>query len=249
MRTHYQMHRIFPKISIVQSCVKFVPNLNVQNPRRGGGDVHFLTHGYSLVYSQDMLRNSKRNLGGSASFSAFYTTYARTTNLVLERFLTTNAFRVSTEVNAGGASIVSEALSAELLSLLYNAEGLRTEMEVQYLFPGWSMVDYVVNMFGSQVGVSVTRAMGYPNESAFGSGDAQRLLTKKLTGLATARRNMSKRDSFRKSVLHVFAQSERVANLLQEEFHLLDTNVRNNVVVLCTVTNRSPHLYENAYQH
>jgi hypothetical protein len=230
-----------------RSYVKFVPNVsNVLPP--AGGDVHVLTHGYSLVYNQYMLRESKQNLGGAATFSAFYTTYARTTNLVLERFLTANAFRVSTEVNAGGASIVSEALSAEVLSLLYNAQGLRTEMEVQYLFPGWSMVDYVVEMFGSRVGVSVTRAMGYPHESTFGVDEAQRLLNKKLTGLVTARRNMGKRDSFQKSVLHVFAQSERVANLLYEQFHLLDMDVRNNVVVLCTVTNQSPHLYENAYQ-
>lgn len=208
------------------------------------GQVHFLSHGYSLVYDQEMLRRSRQNLAGPRTFSAFYHLHARTTNLVLDRLLTPAGSRVRTEVNAGGSSLVSEALSAEVLSLLYQATNLRTEMEVQYVFSGWSMVDYVVDVMGSRVGVSVTRAMGFPLEANFGVREARRLLTKKLEGLVRARANMARRDSFTKSLLHVFAQSERVASLLYNEFHLLDDATRDSVVVLVTVTNQSPHLYD-----
>lgn len=56
----------------------------------------------------------------------------------------------------------------------------QTEMEVSYFPEGGSITDYVCDIFGTKVGVSVTRAMKYRGE--YTEEDATNLLTKKLKG-------------------------------------------------------------------
>lgn len=56
----------------------------------------------------------------------------------------------------------------------------KTEMEVSYFPEGGSITDYVCDIFGTKVGVSVTRAMKYRGD--YTEEDATNLLTKKLRG-------------------------------------------------------------------
>jgi hypothetical protein len=190
-----------------------------------------------------------QNLSSEEPVPAFYYNYLRTNDKVMSDVTSWNAQQVRDKENAGGASIVSEVMSAEVLSVLYGAKNVRTEMEIEYLFSNWKIADFIVEMFDERVGVSVTRAMGYPDESTFDEEEALRLLNKKIVGLVLARNGVSDRDSFYKSVLHVFAQSERIAHLLHKQFNTLDETVKDNVVVICTVAERSPHLYENSWQY
>lgn len=57
--------------------------------------------------------------------------------------------------------------------------------QVGYCNPNWKKVDYIIDIFGTRMGVSVTRAMSYPNPSNFSEEDARRLLYKKLYGLVS----------------------------------------------------------------
>lgn len=59
---------------------------------------------------------------------------------------------------------------------------LQTEMEVSYFPEGGSITDYVCDIFGTKLGVSVTRAMKYWG-GAYTIEDATHLLNKKLKGL------------------------------------------------------------------
>ena len=59
----------------------------------------------------------------------------------------------------------------------------QTEMEVSYFPEGGSITDYVCELFGTKVGVSVTRAMKYRGE--YTEGDAATLLMKKLKGIGS----------------------------------------------------------------
>ena len=54
-------------------------------------------------------------------------------------------------------------------------------MEVEYFPEGGSITDYMVQMFGLSLGVSVTRAMKYRG-GTFTEEDAEKLLNKKLKG-------------------------------------------------------------------
>lgn len=59
----------------------------------------------------------------------------------------------------------------------------QTEMEVSYFPEGGSITDYVCELFGTKVGVSVTRAMKYRGE--YTEEDAATLLMKKLKGIGS----------------------------------------------------------------
>jgi len=50
-------------------------------------------------------------------------------------------------------------MSCEMLSQLYNANLLRTEMEIEYIFNPGPITDYSMQIGDQQIGVSVTRAM------------------------------------------------------------------------------------------
>lgn len=203
-----------------------------------------VTSGYVLEQDLASLRSSVSNLRSSSPMASFYTNHFRSVGrLDLGRVTSRAAMQVRDSDNAGGSSIVSEVLSADILSVVYHATNVRTEMQVEYIFSNWKIADFVVECFGERVGVSVTRAMGwrsvrgggYIDESQFDEASAIKLLTKKLTGLVMARSGVAERDSFYKSILHIFAQSDRIANLLQQAFFSLEASVRDVVICVCTV--------------
>jgi hypothetical protein len=100
-------------------------------------------------------------------------------------------------------------------------------------------VDYLTTLFGMPVGVSVTRAMGFPTVDEFTYEDGLRLLYKKLHGLVIARwvvrrsgmwalpegaltvihpgrrAGVTEVQRFEKSILHCFCQDARVAEIMK----------------------------------
>lgn len=58
--------------------------------------------------------------------------------------------------------------------------------QVEYTFMNMKKVDYICSIFGQRVGVSVTRAMSYPDPKNFNADTAVALLRKKLFGLVSS---------------------------------------------------------------
>ncbi len=79
--------------------------------------------------------------------------------------------------------MVVQSLSKEYFARRFQAKDVVTEMEVEYCSMNWKKVDYICTLYGRRVGVSVTRAMSYPDPDAFSPQAAYRLLHKKLFGL------------------------------------------------------------------
>lgn len=125
--------------------------------------------------------------------------------------------------NAGGKSAVSEMMSIEYYIRIFSAIDILLEMEVDYTF-NYKMVDYICTIGNRRVGVSVTRAMGYPDSTYFTYQKALYLLHKKLYGLIVARNSVSKKHRFFKSVLHVWCQSNRIAYLVKKAYESFDIN-------------------------
>uniref|UniRef100_A0A7S1U3N9 Uncharacterized protein n=1 Tax=Phaeomonas parva TaxID=124430 RepID=A0A7S1U3N9_9STRA len=171
------------------------------------------------------------------------------------------AQRIVDEPNAGGKSVVSEALSVEYFVKRFRATAIQTEMELTYWSEHWKKIDYSVVVGAQRVGVSVTRAMGFPTQGAFTTGDARRLLKKKLYGLIVARAGIDESCKFGVAVLHTWCQSARIAKLLQEAFVELAAAeqeryvqeggaeggawppVTENVVCLLTVADTAPQVF------
>ncbi|RKP06718.1 hypothetical protein THASP1DRAFT_31468 [Thamnocephalis sphaerospora] len=103
--------------------------------------------------------------------------------------LSSGARRVRDSPNAGGDSILSEVFSCEVVGRLLGAKLLLTEMEVRYFPLGGPMTDYVCEIGGLAISVSVTRAMTAPRRR-YTRENARRLLAKKLRGILWSTRNM-----------------------------------------------------------
>ena len=92
----------------------------------------------------------------------------------------------------------------------------------------------------SRVGVSVTRAMGFPTPERFTRAWADSLLAKKLYGLIVARNGVNDNHTFFKSILHCRAQTQQIADYVREAYEALDVNdyglnIKGDVLLVVTV--------------
>lgn len=157
--------------------------------------------------------------------------------------------RLSREIeNAGGTSDVSEMYSIDYLVRRYEAHSLIFETEVEYWI-SYKMVDFICTIDHQRVGVSVARAMAYPNPEKFTAESASRLLYKKLYGLIVARNSVLDHQSFYRSILHIWCQTPTIAHLMHQAFCSLDSDdygldVKGVVILQLTVC-PDPQLYKN----
>eukprot|EP01018_Ginkgo_biloba_P011303 Gb_31383 [translate_table: standard] len=161
-----------------------------------------------------------------------------------------DALRVRTECNAGGTSTISESLSVEYFVRRFQAKDIVTEMEVEYCSLNWKKVDYICTLYGQRVGVSVTRAMSYPDPDLFSPEMANRLLHKKLFGLVVAREGVADKHCFSQCILHVWCETEKTARLLEAEYAEVsqELEITDDVIMVLTVADglhAKPIFYEH----
>lgn len=140
-------------------------------------------------------------------------------------------------------------MSIEYFTRVFEARDILLEMEVEYWID-YKMVDFVctVPSYG-RIGVSVTRAMGYPSSDKFTYDRALKLLQKKLYGLIVSRNGVTKKHSFYRSILHIWCQTDRIALLLKKAYASFDIedyglNIKGVVVLQLTVCSH-PCLYDD----
>lgn len=144
--------------------------------------------------------------------------------------------------NAGGASEYSEAMSIHYFDNVFNGKDFVLETEVEY-WREFKMVDYICTINNTRVGVSVTRAMGFPCSSKFTKEDARQLINKKIKDLIVACDLVITKHSFEKSILHVWCQNERIAGIIKEvyedelEIDSMGYKVLCDVAVILTISN------------
>ena len=163
-------------------------------------------------------------------------------------YLNHHSYRALTSPNAGGKSTVSEALSIQYFIDHYNASSVLIEKEIEYWID-YKIVDFVCTLNNQRVGVSVTRAMFFPKAKHIGNPsypqeytieDARKLIRKKLYGLIIARNGACNKHSFYKSILHIWCQTRKIADLLKQAYSELDIDdfnldVKGVVSVILTV--------------
>jgi hypothetical protein len=147
------------------------------------------------------------------------------------------AEKIYKEPNAGGSSVNSEALSADLFHSLFNVTNIITEMEIDYEVMNWKKCDYLMDVSGETFGVSVTRAMKYPSPNLYDYEDAELLLSRKLSGLVVARSGIVNEDyNFTKSILHIWCQTQKIAEIVSDVYNCLDEASKDNIIVMLTVS-------------
>lgn len=152
--------------------------------------------------------------------------------------------------NAGGNSNISEMISIEYYIRLFKATDFLLEMEIHYILD-YKMVDYICNIGKFRIGVSVTRAMGYPSPKDFTYQKALRLLHKKLYGLIVARNAVCKKHSFTRSILHVWCQTSEIARMMKRAYSSFDIyeyglDIKGIVLLHLTVCS-DRYIYNNTF--
>jgi hypothetical protein len=153
----------------------------------------------------------------------------------LSRNLSQSGQLILNEPNAGGNSVFSEVLSFEVLHRSFGAQLLKTEMQIDYWPENSKKTDYSVMLNDKKIGVSVTRAFHFLGDENYTDLDARMLLRKKLNGVICSSDCVSESDSWEKQILHVFVRSERVAQILRQEYRKLKSTLRSNTIVFVTV--------------
>lgn len=151
--------------------------------------------------------------------------------------------------NAGGASRYSEAMSIHYMNARFGAKSFVLENEVEYWIQ-YKMCDFITVIHGQNVGVSVTRGMGFPTPCKFTIKSADLLLKKKMHGLIIARNGISEKHAFSNCILHIWCQTAEIAQLLSRAYkNLIDDDDRNSntlreIIVILTVCDKE-YIYKD----
>ena len=153
------------------------------------------------------------------------------------QLLTAGGQEIWSDGNAGGSSIYSEIFAYEVLYRCELAVLLKTEMEVEYLVPDSKITDLVVEIDGSKIGVSVTRAVGWPRDAEWTTGQATSLLEKKLQGIQDSSAAVAPGDAWTKQILHIIAYSDQHAEVIEATLaEHIPPELAGDTIVMVTVS-------------
>ena len=138
--------------------------------------------------------------------------------------------------NLGGSSLHSEVIAFEVLARCDGAGLLATEGEIQYVDPMGTKTDLLVELDGRVVGVSVTRAVGFPFDAPYTEMHAATLLTGKLEDILESTANVAPPDAWVKQILHVIAYADMHAQSILAAYATLPPELTADTILLVTVT-------------
>lgn len=149
--------------------------------------------------------------------------------------LSSEGQQMASKGNLGGSSLNSELMAFEILHRCDQAKLLKTEAEIVYAIEG-KKTDLLVEIDGEKVGVSVVRAMSYPEGAPYPVDQAQGVLSGKLQDIAKSSANVGPEDAWKKQILAVIAQTPDHAAAIVEAYGKLDAATKSDTIVVVTVT-------------
>jgi hypothetical protein len=150
--------------------------------------------------------------------------------------LTPGGQEIWNDGNAGGSSIYSEIFAYEMLYRCELAVLLKTETEVEYTVPDSKITDLLVEIDGVRIGVSVTRAVGWPRDAEWTPAQAAVLLEKKLEGIIDSSSAVAPEDAWEKQILHIIAYADQHAASLEAALAGIDPGITQDTIVIVTVS-------------
>lgn len=138
--------------------------------------------------------------------------------------------------NAGGSSQESEAFAYEVLARCELASLLKTEMEIEYNDPQGKLTDFLVEIDGLKIGVSVTRAMSWPLDAEYTGEQAESLLNKKLKGILDSSANVTPGDEWVKQILFILAWGPQQAEVVAQAWQAIEADLKADTVVIISTT-------------
>jgi len=167
---------------------------------------------------------------------AFYALALRFDGPWSDADLSAGGQEIRADGNLGGSSIDSEIFAHETLYRCEGAVLVATEGEVAYADPGGKKTDLVVDIDGLRIGVSVTRAVGWPQDAPWERADAAALLEDKLADIPLSSANVTDPHTWEKQILAVVAYSPAHADALAEAWATLGADLRLDTVLWVVAT-------------
>lgn len=134
------------------------------------------------------------------------------------------------------SAVLARAFAFEVLRRCEGARLLKSAEEIQYVDAGGKKAHMLIDIGGRWVGVTSTRAVGYPLDSPFSVDQARTLLERSLSDVLLANQNVAATDRWTKQVLHVFAYGQDHAASLEAAYIGLDATLKANTILLITVS-------------
>jgi hypothetical protein len=160
-------------------------------------------------------------------------------------FLSPGGQEMIEDGNLGGSSLYSEAFAYEVLYRCDAAILLKTEAEIVYAIDG-KKTDLLVEIDGAKVGVSVVRAMSFPEGAPYPVSQAFDVLDGKLADILLSSANVAPEDAWEKQILAVVAQTPAHADAIAEAYDMVDAATKADTIVLVTTTEGDDHfIYYN----
>lgn len=152
-----------------------------------------------------------------------------------DMFLSAGGQEIVADGNLGGSSLYSEVFAYEVLYRCEGAALLKTEAEIVYTGPG-KRTDLLVEIDGERVGVSVVRAMSFPEGSPYPIDQAYGVLEGKLSDILQSSALVAPEDAWPKQILAVIAQTPEHADAIAAAYDMVDAATKADTIVYVTVT-------------
>jgi len=149
--------------------------------------------------------------------------------------LTSGGQEILAEGTAGGSSGLSEAFAYEVLARCEGATLLKSETEIVYE-PMGTLTDMLVEIDGTKIGVSVTRAFVFPTSDPYTVAIASDQLMDKLADILVSSANVVAEDAWAKQILVFMAYGEMHADSLMTAWAALDPSVTADTIVYVVIT-------------
>ncbi len=150
--------------------------------------------------------------------------------------LTEGAQEILRDGTAGGSSGLSEAFAYDILERCEGAMFVKSETEIIYEDPTGRLTDILIALEGMKVGVSVTRAVGFPRDDPYTVETARDLLERKLLGVLESSANVGPEDRWVKQILFVVAYGEMHQASMAAAWSMIDEDIRADTIVIVTRT-------------
>jgi hypothetical protein len=151
--------------------------------------------------------------------------------------LTAGGRQILADGTAGGSSSLSEVFSFEVLARCEGAVLLASERFIEYRPDHMgSITDILVEIDGRRVGVSVTRAVGFPRDDPYTVERASELLADKLEGVLESSAGVAEVHAWDKQILHMIAWAPMHADSIRTAWDGLGAELRADTILWVTVT-------------
>ncbi len=151
--------------------------------------------------------------------------------------LTDGGKQIYDEGNLNPNSLDSEVVAYEVLARCEGAALLKTEATIVYKNPMGKKTDLLVDIDGLKVGVSVVRAVGFPQDDPWTPAQAQMILQKKLDDIIVSSANVAPEDAWVKQILSVVAYGPMHLESLLTAYAGLSAQTKADTILVITVTN------------